>query len=492
MNKSLKFVAAMALASAFVGCDTDTQFIGTSIIPESDQIVMSTSEFNIDTESRVMGSVFSRSPYGYIGRVTDPETGTSVTTNFADVFTVGANRFYDYDKIPQSDFTLPDGTTQRSISAIGTVSLPMFRFYGDSLNVMKVKMMELKKTLPEDVNLRSDFDPEAEGYVRTPEEGGLSIEKSFSIVDLNVEDSIRLLGTYAHPIRFTMPQTPYTALPECGGKTYRNYPTYVLSRYYEDSSVFETQYRFAHHVSPGFYFKVTSGSGTQAELYNAIFDISHEVTDTTAWRLIKFSSTEESKKHTNVKFNTEQMKKLASDPNCTYVKSPAGIITVARLPIDDIVRGHERDSINGASVSFLRVNNEVQDEYALPVPTTLMMLSAEQDAIDDFFDKRSLYNNRTSYVSTYSSSSNSYVFSNIATLITHLYNRKVEGMKADPTWLTKHPDWNCVALIPVTLTKDGTNAVSKVSNQLTLSSTKLARNTAKTPIYLKVTYGSYK
>ena len=79
-----------------------------------------------------------------------------------------------------------------------------------------------------------------------------------------------------------------------------------------------------------------------------------------------------------------------------------------------------------------------------------------------------------------------------------MYQAKTNGLKSDPNWVAKHPDWNKVVLVPVSTTVkyssdyygNTTSTVSAVGNQLGLSSTKLVGG-PNSPIEVKVIYAKF-
>jgi hypothetical protein len=130
------------------------------------------------------------------------------------------------------------------------------------------------------------------------------------------------------------------------------------------------------------------------------------------------------------------------------------------LPIDDIFRGHESDSINTAKVVLTRINDDRLSDYALPVPSEIMMIPA--DSLYSFFENDDITNNRTSYTATFSKTYNTYTFNNISGLLSY--------MKANRT----SEKWNKVVLIPVTKTTNAsTGATTKVVHDMSLTSTRL-------------------
>jgi hypothetical protein len=52
------------------------------------------------------------------------------------------------------------------------------------------------------------------------------------------------------------------------------------------------------------------------------------------------------------------MTQMAADQSCTYIKTPAGLFTTVTLPIEEIMRNHENDSISSAKMVIRRINNQ--------------------------------------------------------------------------------------------------------------------------------------
>ena len=220
-----------------------------------------------------------------------------------------------------------------------------------------------------------------------------------------------------------------------------------------------------------------------------------------------FWGTEEVLQTTTISNDRNTLLKLAADESCTYLKTPSGIFTELTLPVESIVTGHEHDNIASASLTIPRVNSTVNaDNYSFDIPKTLLMIP--KDSINSFFENKQMYNNRNSFIATYSgkSSTNSYTYNNISGMISAM-------AAVDKTH--RSADWNKVVLIPVTLTTStaatsssyssyysyyyGTSSssantvVTKVSHDMSLSSTKLVKGTAtNSPLQLKVIYSRFK
>jgi hypothetical protein len=207
------------------------------------------------------------------------------------------------------------------------------------------------------------------------------------------------------------------------------------------------------------------------------------------------TSTEEVVQTTTVSYDKYAIKNLVDDNSCTYIKSPAAIFTEVELPVDEICTTHPSDSILSAKVSFNRINNTTDTpEMALTTPSNLLLI--EKDSLNSFFLNNSVYNNSYAYNGTLSK--NAYSYSNISNLVTRMYNNKVKGMKSDPNWTAKHPNWNKALLVPVeevTVTSSSysstTSSTIALKNKMGLSSTRLKKGSSASPINIEVIYAKF-
>ena len=278
INMKLKLFAGLFIASAtmaLMSCDDNTNEIGSSLISNLDKLNVQADTFTVATRSIAAGSVLSRNSTGYVGRVKDPQTGAYVTGNFMTQFHVLEN------------FQFPEKDSIRSLSSTGEIiadscELRLYydNYFGDSLATMKLTAYEMNKPMEEGRFYYSNFDPEKEGYLRT---NGLKKSKVYTLYDKNVSDDTRSDSRYMKNIRVKIDQ-PYT---DKNGKTYSNYGSYVMQKYYENPKYFKDAYAFIHNVVPGFYFKNQGGLGSMAYVsisqLNVYFRLSAMVTkyDTT-------------------------------------------------------------------------------------------------------------------------------------------------------------------------------------------------------------------
>lgn len=490
--KILRLLTVLVIAAlTFAACDDTTEGIGGSITNKIDNINISNSAFNVTTKSIVAGAVLSRNNTGLIGKMKDPETGNYVKGDYMTQLSVLPTFSVDtLDYIKQAN--------KGSIEADSCYLLVSYNAsYGDTIAPMKVTAYEMTKPMAEDKEYYSDYNAFKEGWVN---ENNPHWSSNYNLS--NTSD-VKNFKIYLN--------TKYKK----DGKTYKNYGSYIMQTYAEHPEYFKTNFKFLHNVCPGFYIKNVGGTGNMAKIWNTeliFYWTRHKtikkkdgVTDSTAVGIgyNRFDGTEEVLQLNKIENDTENLKKLASQEDWTYLKSPAGIFTEVTLPIDDIMKGHEKDTLNTATISFPRLNNVDEDNpYNFATPSTILMV--QKDSLQSFFEKSKLADSRTSYTASYSSTGtykNAYTFQNIANLVSAMYKNKGKG-----------ENWNKVVLVPVnviTTTQGYTTVISKINHDMSLASTRLivgtddpdkdyttdektGKKVASGPIRIKVIYSKFK
>lgn len=489
--KILRLLTVLVIAAlTFAACDDTTEGIGGSITNKIDNINISDSAFNVTTKSIVAGAVLSRNNTGLIGKMKDPETGNYVKGDYMTQLSVLPTFSVDtLDYIKQAN--------GGSIEADSCYLLVSYNAsYGDTIAPMKVTAYEMTKPMSEDQEYYSDYDAfKAEaGWVS---ENNQHWSSNYNLSNTSDVKNFKIYLNKEY---------------KKGGKTYKNYGSYIMQTYAEHPEYFKTNFKFLHNVCPGFYIKNVGGTGNMAKIWNTelIFYWTRHKTinkDSTAVSIgyNRFDGTEEVLQLNKIENDTENLKKLASkdQEKCTYLKSPAGIFTEVTLPIEDIMKGHEKDTLNTATISFPRLNNDNEDNpYNFATPSTILMV--QKDSLQSFFEKSKLADNRTSYTASYSSTGtykNAYTFQNIANLVSAMYKNKGKG-----------ENWNKVVLVPVnviTTTQGYTTVISKINHDMSLASTRLivgtddpdkdyttdkktGKKVAFGPIRIKVIYSKFK
>lgn len=490
--KILRLLTVLVIAAlTFAACDDTTEGIGGSITNKIDNINISDSAFNVTTKSIVAGAVLSRNNTGLIGKMKDPETGNYVKGDYMTQLSVLPTFSVDtLDYIKQAN--------KGSIEADSCYLLVSYNAsYGDTIAPMKVTAYEMTMPMAEDKEYYSDYDAFKKGWVSEDNQHWSSNYNLSNTSDVK-NFKIYLNKEYKKD-----------------GKTYKNYGSYIMQTYAEHPEYFKTNYKFLHNVCPGFYIKNVGGTGNMAKIWNTeliFYWTRHKtikakdgVRDSTAVSIgyNRFDGTEEVLQLNKIENDTKNLEKLASQQNWTYLKSPAGIFTEVTLPIEDIMKGHEKDTLNTATISFPRLNNDNEDNpYNFATPSTILMV--QKDSLQSFFEKSKLADNRTSYTASYSSTGtykNAYTFQNIANLVSAMYKNKGKGK-----------NWNKVVLVPVnviTTTQGYTTVISKINHDMSLASTRLivgtndpdkdyttdkktGKKVASGPIRIKVIYSKFK
>ena len=485
--KILRLLTVLVIAAlTFAACDDTTEGIGGSITNKIDNINISNSAFNVTTKSIVADSVLSRNNTGLIGKMKDPQTGNYVKGDYMTQLSVLPTFSVDtLDYIKQAN--------NGSIEADSCYLLVSYNAsYGDTIAPMKVTAYEMTRPMSEDKEYYSNYDAFKEGWVS---ENNQHWSSNYNLSNTSDVKNFKIYLNKEY---------------KKDGKTYKNYGSYILQTYEKHPEYFKTNFKFLHNVCPGFYIKNVGGTGNMAKIWNTelIFYWTRHKTinkDSTAVSIgyNRFDGTEEVLQLNKIENDKKSMEKLASQEKWTYLKSPAGIFTEVTLPIDDIMKGHEKDTLNTATISFPRLNNENEDNpYNFATPSTILMV--QKDSLQSFFEKSKLADSRTSYTASYSSTGtykNAYTFQNIANLVSAMYKNKGKG-----------ENWNKVVLVPVnviTTTQGYTTVISKINHDMSLASTRLivgtddpnkdyttdektGKKVASGPIRIKVIYSKFK
>lgn len=482
--KFIKLTAFLLAAFSMVACDDTTDTLGSSITNKVDNLTITDATYNVETQSLVAGPVLSKSNNGIIGRVKDPETGTYLTAD------------YMTQMVPLSTFSVDTlqyikDANNGELRADSCYLLVSYQStYGDSLAPMKATAYLMDKPMTEDKDYLTDFDPMTEGYT-SHYKGSATYSLSKSTGNFKI-----YLNKPYTKIYLNKPNTKDTV-------TYDNYGTYILKTFVEHPEYFKNKYDFLNKVCAGFYIKHEGGIGNVADIWNTelmfywsrqkTVKASDGVTDTITkgWARNWIDGTEEALQTNHIVNDAASIASLAADPSCTYLKSPAGIFTEVTLPVEEILRGHENDTLNTASVTFPRINNtETDNQYIFDTPSYVLMIP--KDSIDSFFENGDVVNNRNSFYASYSSSTtNGYTFSNISNLITAMSKKKGSS-----------ENWNKAVLIPITVStvvENNSTVITKMTHNMSLTSTRLVKGThsenaqdMSSPIQIKVIYSRFK
>lgn len=498
MKTKIFAVITLILSIAITSCDDTTDSIGMSLTDNGDLLNVKDTTFGVFSKSLVSGSVLSRNITGYLGKIRDPETGNYITGNFMAQF----NTLEDYEFPPMDSLVVIEGNDtlrlkdfandvkeSKIIADSCNIRLFYTSYYGDSLATMNLTAYEMGEAMKEGEKYYSDYNPKE--LVRT--NNGIKVNKTYTLTDLTIDSDERSdESVYTPNIKINL-NREYT---DKDGVTYNNFGTFLMKKYYENPDNYKNSYNFIHNLCPGFFFEMNDGLGSMAYVtisqLNVFFKYANGKTYTGT---SSFAGTEEVLQTTTIENDNQAIAKLVEEgnnSNISYLKTPAGIFTEIELPVDEINFGHENDTINSAKITLTRVNNDNHSKFALNAPSTLLMIP--KDKMYSFFENEDVVDYKSSFLASFSSSSNSYTFSNVSGMITYMTALKEEGLASDPNWLANNPDWNKVVIIPVNTTVNSYGEIVKVVHNMSLTSTKLAKGdgTANSPIKINVIYSRFK
>ncbi len=478
MMRKWTLVVVAIIAIAITSCSDSTDRLGSTLTSPVDKFKVTTDTFNVSTQSIKADSVLSRGVYTYLGQIKDPETGAYITSDFMAQFNVlesmSKRVFPNVEEMKAQGYTYVPECDYCQLNVV------VNSFQGDSLAAMKLNVREMKTPMTESKTYYTNFDPEKEGYLRT-DDGAVDQNVVYSMVDLTLSDSLRnVRNTNGYYLSFNIPLNKKYI--DKNGVEYENYGAYIMKQYYEHPEYFKDSKTFTRNICPGFYFKSTDGLGVMTEvLYVQLMVGYHSIKNDSVYSAYTaFTSTEEVLQTNHITNSNSNIQKLVDDKTCTYLKAPAGIYTEVTLPIEEIKKGHENDTITSARIVFSRMNEKSRySDVVLEEPTNLLMV--ERDSLYTFFENNSVPNNKTSFIATFNSKYKTYTFNNLSSLVNHKWARK-----------GKNANWNKVVLIPVQVETSGssTSTISTVSNEMSISSVRLVGGSENKhlPVRISVIY----
>lgn len=473
-------VIILAIASLLISCSEDTGTLG--IFPEQDALNTDTASFGVLSNDMLNTIVPANSSDSYLGKVIDPETDEAITATFAAQFHTFENYSFpdEADIVPDNDGLLCQSVELR---------LYIKSTFGDKNNPMKIEVLPLSmnedKLIQESDKLYTNTN--LEQFV---DEGQTPIAtKVFTSTDYLLSDAERSRENYTSNVCIVLD---------------RKFGDAIMRKYYSNPEYFRDSYSFIRNVCAGFLFRTVGGTGTMLRIEVCTLNINFRFNSVTnpdepVEGLCRFAATPEVIQSTQ--FESSNLEGLIGKEDYTMLKTPAGICTELTLPINEIYKGHQNDSIIRASITFTRINNQDEDaqddDYALAIPKNLLLVRKQN--LSSFFENHQVSDSKQSYTTRFLDMYNCYTFENIGKLISYCQHEKAANMKAsgmtEQEWEASNPDWNHVVLVPITVanTSDSYGNVSQVSvNQdMSLCSTKLVRGTNTKPIKMQIIYGRF-
>ena len=479
----LKFLAAVGLAATLYSCDDTTTGVG-EFVADADEITASAQTFEATTKTLKYtdlnpDGVFSRTSSAYLGKFTDPDFGT-YTTDF--ITQINCTEGFEFpDRLVSIDTT--------------TLELSYASFFGDSLAPMKVRVDVLKEAIDdtgENLGLYyTSYNPE-DFYNAT----GLPLaEQEYAVRDNSWTDaeidSIKSANGYYPPLVINLDKKATWNI----GNEQKNgtFSEYLLAKYKEDKNNFKDAYSFIHNVLPGFYVHNTGGEGSILYIGDIWLrmKVSYYITgsegqDSLVYTSIPFAATNEVFMSTRLSNSEETLNNLAGETEHTYLKTPAGLCTEVKLPLQEMYDALGTDTLNSVSMSFTKYknvsDNSEKSPYKMGTPQNLLLI--RKNEVKDFFEQRKTYDSKTTFLGTYSSTTNSYSFSQVNRLISQIFSDMRTKEEPAEGW----DEYNTMVLIPVKTETDSQGNTIGLSHDLEVNSAKLMGGEEGEKIKMEVIY----
>lgn len=448
-----RYTGLIGLCLLLGACTETTGTLGIVESTEEISTCSATFDFTTKTDSLNLKALPYNSKYGYLGAIRDPETKGLIEASFATQL------------VTQSGFSLPNSSLMKKDGeefVCDSMALILFmnEAYGDLNNPMKVDvyyMQSDQKKLHELQGISFREDSVADLSERI---GG----RVFSFFDHTYDDEELTSSSHAHSVRIPID-------PAIGSR--------MIKQFYEHPEWFQNNNLFRDNVFPGVYCKVNNSEGTMINVAVSAMDIYFSYLEKGEYTdgFVRFGGTSEVFQCTRVT-DPVSRKALCEVEDTTYLKNPDGVITAITLPVDEILAGHERDSI---SMCALTLQAYSKDNLAFDAPSQLLLVP--HCLRYRFFTENWNEDERYFYITSYSSTYNAYVFSNITRLITGLRLLRAQGISTDE-------DWNRVDVIPVSTTSNS-DTYTSIYYDIAPTSVRLVCGTSENPLQMQVVYSYF-
>ncbi|WP_294080910.1 DUF4270 domain-containing protein [Proteiniphilum sp. UBA5384] len=393
--KSLYSVFVIILIALFaVSCDDTLEGPGFTVQPPDDRREIGLDTLELLARTLQMDSIYAKTRYPVLGEYTDPVFGTIKSEYIGE-------------------FYFPEGTGFADDAAIDSVrvQLAYTTMMGDSLSPMGLSVYEVTESL-KGVKNYSNIDPKEYADMSAP------------------------LGTQI----FTGRNSTYRTETSSSGSSIRVYEINVkLPKDIGDK--FLTEYKKENHGKlvdpdkfreffPGLYFTTDFGKSTIISVSLTSLMVHYKYTDkggsstgqdTIRTTAMSLNITPEVTQINHIENKNDQ---LLYDTDYAYVKSPAGVTTEITFPFSE--QGvHEKlksQALNLADLTIPAIPETDEGSMVKLSPPTYLLL-VHKDSLDGFFEKKKLTDQVTSFIGKFDTSTYSYSFGNISTMVNY-YNEK--------------------------------------------------------------------
>lgn len=394
-------IAVIALSA--ISCNDNLDPIGFTIQPDQDRLAIGTDTLELQARTVQIDSIFSKIQYPVLGEYTDPVFGTIKSEYIGE-------------------FYFPEGTQFHDGASIDSVrvQLAYTTMMGDSLSPMGLSVYEVTKSL-KGINNYSHVDPAEYADMSAP------------------------LGTQT----FTGKNSTYRTETTSSGSSIKVYEINVmlpnalgekfLAEYKKDGHGQLVNVDEFRKFFPGLYFTTTFGKSTIISVSLTSLLVHYQYLDkggtydgkgdTIRTSAMRLHITPEVTQINHIQNKNDQL--LEENPDYAYVKSPAGLMTEITFPLSEMDEKLQSQALNLANFTVYAMPEPDEDTMVKLNPPDYLLL-INKDSLAGFFENRKLIDNVTSFLtlSGFDSSTYSYSFGNISTMVNH-YNEKHKGEPFD-------------------------------------------------------------
>lgn len=392
----LAFVALLT-----VSCHENLDQIGFTILPDDDRLSVRLDTLELQARTVEVDSIYSKTQYPVLGQYIDPVFG-SIKTEYI------------------GEFYFPEGSGFADDASIDSVrvQLSYTSMMGDSITPMRLSVYEVNKSL-KNMSHYSHIDPGEFADMSKP---------------LGEETFTGKNSTYR--IEMTSSNS-YVKVYEINVKLPKELGEKFLTEYKKEGHGKLVDTDTFREFFPGLYFTTTFGKSTMINVSLTTLMVHYNYPDkggasdgqdTIRTSAMRMHITPEVTQINHFQNKNDQL--LQDDPEYTYIKSPAGVMTELTFPFSTMSEELKTKALNLANLTvYAMPEPDEQTDVKLNPPTYLMLVP--KDSLEGFFENKKLTDNVTSFLSnSFDASTYSYQFPNISTMANH-YKEIVNGEDFD-------------------------------------------------------------
>ena len=223
-------------------------------------------------------------------------------------------------------------------------------------------------------------------------------------------------------------------------------------------------------------------SSTGVKLKKKVAEENGEFKDSTYYGQRSFVTTREVIQANQLENDKAAIQSCINQTEWTYIKSPAGIFTQLTLPVSQIAKELQGDTLNAVKLGIPIYNETSDKKFGMSTPGNVLLIRKKYK--DSFFKNNQLSDGITSslFVAPTTTNFTQYTFNNITQMINNCLGdgEREKAEKSLPMTLEtinssgekekrivttieeweKYSDWNKFILVPVLVTKDSSSSNS--------------------------------